>query len=162
MSFEGKFEGGDVALVEGVVDGLALPARVDLPRANVLRELGDDVAKLLGVANGGKEGGAMGVEVADGGVEALAVGGADGGLVEGGAEGVQGDVDGVGVGAGAEDLWSWCVCVCLFYFFVGGCVSVGRSVLFLVCVLGCCCCFIPRRSPWGALLAAISATGVNS
>ena len=105
LALEGELELQDVTLIEGIVDGLvAGSAGVDVPYGRVLREQLQDAAELVLVGNVGEHGGAGGVEVADGGVQALPVRGAHGGFVKGSAEGVEGDVDGVGVGADLEEV----------------------------------------------------------
>mmetsp|Transcript_1158 Transcript_1158/g.2475 ORF Transcript_1158/g.2475 Transcript_1158/m.2475 type:complete len:280 (-) Transcript_1158:397-1236(-) len=104
LPLEGQLEHLDVTLIESVVNGFVAGGDVDVPEPRVLGEELEDTPELVLVRDVSEHGGASGVEVSGGGVEALAVRRAHGGLVEGCPEGVEGDVDGIGVRPDAEEL----------------------------------------------------------
>ena len=84
---------------------------MDVPYRRVLGEQLEDAAELVLVGDIGKHGGSRRVKVTDGGVQPLPVRGAHGGLVKGGAERVERDIDGVGVSANLEEVTHDVVCV---------------------------------------------------
>mmetsp|Transcript_26120 Transcript_26120/g.52959 ORF Transcript_26120/g.52959 Transcript_26120/m.52959 type:complete len:219 (+) Transcript_26120:1137-1793(+) len=110
LSLKGKLELLDVTLVECIINRLVSTATLmNVPYGGILGEQLKDTAQLVLVGNVGEHGGTGGVEVADGGVQPLAVGGTHGGLIEGSTEGVEGDVDGVGIGTDLEEVAHDCL-----------------------------------------------------
>jgi hypothetical protein len=93
-----------ITLVKCVIDTLvARPVRMNVPDGRVLREEFQHTTKFRLVSNIDKHSRSGRIKVADGGVEALAVRHAHGGLVQGSTERVESNVDRVGICSHVKD-----------------------------------------------------------
>mmetsp|Transcript_10835 Transcript_10835/g.20640 ORF Transcript_10835/g.20640 Transcript_10835/m.20640 type:complete len:381 (-) Transcript_10835:78-1220(-) len=104
LPLEGKLKHLNITLIEGIIDGLVRGRSMDVPESGVLGEKLKNATELILIGHICEHGSPSRVKVPNSGIKTLPVSRSHGWLVEGGAERVERDVDGVGVSADAQQL----------------------------------------------------------